>query len=347
MRALPFVFMAGCASAVGPVGVDPGEAGGSDTTPTGSGSGSGSSSVAIIPDVRCAGTPDVGPAGDFRHFESGLISAAGSPKHRGFDLIASADANPQTLEGWISYSVLDKALEDEDVDVYACRQQAWEKLGTARTDAEGHFALALDGGSRLPIAMRDLYLSVVGDRTGAEFLGYVAPAGTKLAITDVDGTLTASENAFLESIVSGAGVDAQDGAAVAYGKLAARHVQPVYLTARGNQNTDATRSWLADQGFPRGPLRLSPSFLTVPGADTIAFKTDALAPLSPFDLFAGIGNRDTDVQAYAAAGIATARTFVKLPEYADELQSDLAAGSAVAIDTYAQLQTSFIDLLPP
>lgn len=325
--------------------MDPGEAG-SGSLPTDNGGGSGSSTVTAIPDVRCAGTPDAGPAGDFHHFESSVISAAGSPQHRGFDLVATADANPQLLEGWISYTMLDKALEDEDIDVFACRQQAWQKVGTARTDGEGHFAVSLADGSRLPIGMRDLYVSVVGDRTGAEFLGYVAPDTTELAIADIDGTLTLAENAFLDSIVSGATVDAQPDASAAFTALTTHHVQPVYLTARGNQYTDRTRAWLADQGFPRGPLRLSPSFLTIPGAETVEYKTAALAPLATFDLFAGIGNRDSDVQAYAAAGIPATRTFVKLPQYADELAADLAAASAIGFDTYKQLQTTFVDPLP-
>ena len=40
------------------------------------------------------------------------------------------------------------------------------------------------------MGLRDLYLSVVGDRTGARFVGLVAPSGTALAVSDVDGTLT-------------------------------------------------------------------------------------------------------------------------------------------------------------
>jgi phosphatidate phosphatase PAH1 len=334
-------FLAGCAAAAGPVGVDPAE--------TGSGTmiaGSGSSEAAVIPDVRCSGAPDAGPAGDFNHFTSSVTAAIANPQHRGFDLVAAATANPQRLEGWISYGLVDKALEDEDVDVFACRQQAWQNVGTARTDDEGHFSLALSDSDRLPIGMRDLYVSVVGDRTGAAFLGYVAPEGTRLAISDIDGTLTAGENDFLESIVTGATVDAQPGAGAAYTELATRHVQVVYLSARGSQYTTATRTWLDGAGLPRGPVRLASSFVTLPGSSTIAFKTDALTAFENLALFAGIGNRDSDVQAYSAAGIAADHIFVKLPEYVDELQADLTAGAAIGFATYGDLQTTFIDPLP-
>src|SRR5439155_24490120 len=136
--------------------------------------------------------------------------------------------------------------------------------GTARTDDEGHFALGLSGDGRLPVGMRDLFVSVVGDRTGVGFLGYVAPAGTPLVVSDVDGTLTSSENAFLETIALGIEPGAQPGAAQAFAAAAAGGKQLVYVTARGNQYTTATRHWLDDHGFPRGPVRLSPSFVTLP-----------------------------------------------------------------------------------
>lgn len=344
----PWLTWFGCATATTPVTIDPGEAGDTGSgSSMGSSAGSGSGSAVAIPDVRCADAPDAGPAGDFHHLESSAISALGSPRHRGFDLVASANANPQVIEGWISYTVLDKALEDEDVDVFACRQQVWKKIGTARTDGEGHFSLALANADRLPIAMRDLYVSVVGDRTGAAFLGYVAPTGTKLAISDIDGTLTSSENAFLDQIVSGGTVGAQSDAGATFTALAGKHVQPIYLSARGNQYTDDTRSWLDGNGFPRGPVRLASSFVTLPGSDTLAFKTGAIGAFVDFTLFAGIGNRDTDVQSYAANNIPGDRIFLKLPEYQSEVQPDLDSGAAVGFATYADLRASFVDMLPP
>src|SRR5258708_14667249 len=141
--------------------------------------------------------------------------------------------------------------------------------------------------------MRDMYVSVVGDRAGAAFLGYVAPDGTPFAISDVDGTLTATENAFLTSIATGASVGMQPDAAGAYTELAQKHIQPVYITARGNQYTQATRDWLDAAGVPRRPLPLAASFLTLPGADTVALKTGAPARLADLSLAVGVGNRDT------------------------------------------------------
>jgi hypothetical protein len=292
----------------------------------------------IVEDVRCAGTP-VAERGAFRHFTSELIAALGDPRHRGFDLVASPQATTQVLEGWISYTLADKALEDEDVDVFACGAGQWQRVGTARTDDEGHFALALSGGDRLPLGMRDLFASVVGDRTGVRFLGYVAPEGSPVIVSDVDGTLTSSENAFLETIVLGSEPDARAGAAQAFTGAAGRGVPVVYVTARGNQYTTATRAWLRDKGFPRGPVRLSPSFITLPGGDTVEFKAQAFEALSAagLALVAGVGNRASDVAAYTSAGLAADRIFIELPEFADEVLPLLDEGAATGFTSYGEL----------
>ena len=314
---------------VGPVATDPAEGGPGHERGT----------LDTVPDVRCAGAPDAGNAGSFHHFKNVLISALGDPRHRGFDLVTSADAASQTLEGWISYTVVDKALEDEDVDLFACRAGRWSRIGTVRTDDEGHFALGLSGASRLPIGMRDVFVSVVGDRSGVGFLGYVAPTGTRLVVSDVDGTLTSSENAFLETIVLGIEPDARPGAAHAFADATARGRQLVYVTARGNQYTTATRDWLGHRGFPRGPVRLAESFVTLPGSDTVDFKTRTITALtaSGLSLSAGVGNRASDVAAYTNSGLDADRIFIELPEFVDEVQPLIDAHQAVGFTSYDDL----------
>jgi hypothetical protein len=332
LLASTFVGIVSCATGEREVGADPDETGSSfDNGPAGSG--------ATVPDVRCAGAPDAGNAGGFHHAKNVVISHLGDPRHRGFDLVASAVAATQRLEGWISYTIIDKALEDEDVDVFACRAGQWRRVGTARTDDEGHFALALSGDSRLPVGMRDLFASVVGDRTGVAFLGYVAPEGTPLVISDVDGTLTSSENAFLETIAFGIDPGVRAGAAHAFAAATAHGKQLVYVTARGNQYTTSTRDWLDHNGFPRGPVRLSPSFVTLPGGDTVDYKIRTISALTAagFGVSAGVGNRASDVTAYTDAGVVADRVFIELPEFASEVQPLLDAHQAIGFASYDDL----------
>lgn len=335
------VVLVSCATTESePVGTDPDEA----VPEVGKADGA----ARAVPDVRCAGAPSAGPAGSFRHFGSKLVAHLGSPRHRGFDLVAAAGDATQRLEGWLSYTIADKALEDEDVELFACRAGAWRRVGTARTDDEGKFSLALASADRLPIGMRDLFASVVGDRTGIGFLAYVAPASAPLIVSDVDGTLTSSENAFLETIVLGREPDARAGAARAFTATTARGYQPVYVTARGNQYTTATRDWLDHRGFPRGPVRLSPSFLTLPGGDTVDYKTQTLAALTAAGLTvaAGIGNRASDVTAYARSGLPASRIFIELPDYAGEVQPLLDAHAATGFTSYDALLADQLAKLP-
>lgn len=279
-------------------------------------------------------TTDAGDdTGTWRHTSSKLIVQLGSPHHRGIDLIASDDAPTQTIGGRVTYGPTDKDLEDEDVDVFANARL----LGRVRTDDEGRFTLNLSGPQRLPIGMHDLAFKVVGDGTTASFNGFVAKRGQPIIVSDMDGTLTASENAYPVALALGGDVNAQPNAAAKLKAAAEAGIAIVYITARGDRFTQDSRDWLAAKGFPRGALRMPSSLITIPGDDTVEAKARALAELLPFALQAGLGNRHSDVTAYTNAGIPANRIFIKLPEFSEEVADDLTAGKAVGIDDYAQL----------
>jgi hypothetical protein len=289
-----------------------------------------------VPDVRCAGSPATGPATGFRSARKKLVTWFARPDHRGHDLVATSNGD-QVLRGKLAYGLTDKSLPHEPVELFACVAGTWQKLGTARTNGDGRFAYALHGADRLPVGLRDLYASVVGDRSGVRFLAYIAPAGSRVLVSDVDGTLTASENAFVKAVVYGAGVRPQPGAAESLQAAAAEGYQIVYLTARGERFTDETRYWLGSNGFPRGPVRLAPGLFVKPGAATIAYKQDVLQGLAAFMLAAGVGNRKSDIAAYTAAGIPAERIFVKLPEYNGELAKALRSGGAIGFGAYMRI----------
>lgn len=287
--------------------------------------------------IACPPTPTVGPRGAWRHsLTSPTVTLLGSPRHRGIDLITSSSAAVQHIRGEISYGVADKALEDEDIQLFACVNAAWRALGTARTDDEGAFDLTLSGGGRLPVGQRPLFASVIGDRSSVSFLGLVAPAGTRIFVSDVDGTLTSSESAYTESLVTGAQVAAHAGAAQAWQGVRQRGDYPVYLTSRGRVFTAGTRRWLADRGFPAGPVRLAPQLLTFPGDSTVDYKARALGDItsSGLTLGVGVGNRKSDIQAYQRAGLPAARILIKRPEYDSETTPLISSGAAQGFADY-------------
>ncbi len=299
----------------------------------------------VLPDVRCTGTPVLPAAISWRHRTSNIISF-GKPNHRGFDLIASASDAKQEIAGAASYGLIDKALVDEQVELYACRAGAWQALGGAVTDKNGLFKLTLSGAQRLPIGMRDMYIAIPGDNSGATFLAVVAADGTAAAVSDVDGTLTSSENAYPLSLISGADVAIHPNAPAAMAKLRTRGYLPVYVTSRGHVFTAGSRAWLANSGMPRGPLRLAPTLITMPGSATAAYKGNVLAQLEShgIEVAVGIGNRASDIDAYTSAGVAASAIWIKGPEYDKEVQPKLAAGLAHGFTNYAELSAAIAAL---
>lgn len=295
-------------------------------------------STPTVEDVQCDDAPVLGAATGFRHTGSSIIASVGDAHHRGVDLIATSADPVQSLRGKLTYGDLDKDLEDEDVELLACVDGAWRALGTARSDSDGRFELSLSGNARLPVGLRDMWLSVSGDRSGGRFLALVAPPDAPVVVSDVDGTLTASENAYPTALAIGGDTPVQPGAPAALMSAAMRGVNVVYITARGDRFTHDTREWFAANGFPRGPVRMPESIVTIPGEDTVEFKTAALAELDGFTLVAGIGNRASDIAAYTNARLSPERILIKLPEFTDEVEPSLAAGDASGFDHYDTLR---------
>lgn len=282
--------------------------------------------------VTDCGTPP-GKDGSFRHTRSRAIARLGDPTHRGVDVVARTTDATQRLGGKLAYGATDKDLEDEDVTIFACTDTGWRTVTTATTDDEGRFAATLAGTKRLAAGTHALYARVNGDGTGAFFYGFVLTPGQRVIISDVDGTLTSSENAIIEQIALGTNIGIQEGSPEALHDSGAL---VIYLTARGDQYTELTRRWLDDQGYPRGALRLAPSLLTLPGDAQLEVKKALLDGLQ-VPITAGIGNRSTDVHAYTHAGLTPGQIFIKLPEFTDELSEQLAAGQARSFEDYALL----------
>ena len=149
---------------------------------------------------------------------------------------------------------------------------------------------------------------------------FAAPDGTELVFSDVDGTLTSSESAYPESLVTGRRVETHEGAPEVLNALRDRGYYVVYMTSRGRVFTQDTREWLAARGFPRGPLRLAPSLVTMPGDATTRYKASTLEDIEADGLspVIGIGNRATDAAAYDRAGIAHDRIFLEATEFTGE-----------------------------
>lgn len=153
---------------------------------------------------------------------------------------------------------------------------------------------------------------------------------TKIAISDVDGTITRSD--VLGHLLPAVGRDwSQVGVAGLYTQIEKNGYQMLYLTARPIGQASQTRAFLHNvtQGsakLPNGPVLMSPNRLVESFTREVIrrkpqeFKIAALREVrclfapdyNPFH--AGFGNRDTDVISYRAVGLIPQRIFVVNPK---------------------------------
>ena len=264
----------------------------------------------------------------FRHeHHSSFIRHMGSARHRGRDRFVRP-GDPQIVLAKFAYGMTDKDLEDEEIDVFVRRACAgeWEKLGVATTtqdenrhppvdgveDRGGQIFYEIPAEKALAPGRHQLRLVVGGDLTSTDVLFEVVSPGTKIFVSDVDGTLTSSENIEMLKVLEGTLPDAHPGAADAFRILVEKGYHPMYLTARPELLVPRTRAFLRAHGFPLGVVHTSPAtFGAGMGASAASFKKTELQALAALGLVPsfGFGNMPSDSDAYAAAGIDPTRRF--------------------------------------
>ncbi len=311
-------------------------------------------SVACPPIPACdAPPPAPGATVAWRHLTTRLTVALGSARHRGRDLFLR-EGEAQWALAKFAYGLNDDDLNDEDVDLYLLRDcTRWEMLGTARTsldsaphaavegvnDTGGRVYFEIPAARRLAVGWHRVRFVVRGDHTVADQWIRVIPAGARVVVSDVDGTLTESENAALLALLTGPPPGANAGGAAMLQALVARGWEVFYLTARPEWLAASTHDWLTLRGFPRGIVHTTLGLTGATGAPAQSFKTAELAALRTRFGRApdyGFGNTDSDVGAYVAGGVAV--------PYYYRYTGDVRGGTRV--DDYTPLAARFSTLAP-
>jgi hypothetical protein len=297
--------------------------------------------------------PPFGATVPWRHLSTRVTVALGAARHRGRDLLLR-EGDPQWALAKFAYGLNDDDLNDEEVDVWLLRDCThWERLGTVTTtrDAAPHAPVegVEDNGGRvyfpIPTARRlglgwhKVLFVVRGDHSTAEQWIRVVPASARVAVTDVDGTLTESENAAFLSLLTGPPPAANPGGPELIRTLVERGYELVYLTARPEWLAPGTHQWLTLRGFPRGIVHTTLGLTGALGTAAERFKTEELRALHsrfgrPVDI--AIGNTDSDVAAYTHAMV-PARYYYRFA-------GDVRGGSRV--DDYHTLAARFRTLAP-
>ena len=194
-----------------------------------------------------------------------------------------------------------------DPDPLAEPMGAWQQIGSTTTDGDGLWDLPSTG--FIAPTGAALYAVLEADGTCAEMRDWLLPAGTKVIVTDIDGTLTTGDIEFDKQIFDGTYVPTMMKAADQMANAwAAKGYQMVYLTARGHGFEIETRTWLDQLGFPPGPV-----ITETGGLAPDLFKTLWLQRMIEsfgWDVFAAYGNAITDVAAYINVGVPLTNTFI-------------------------------------
>jgi len=203
--------------------------------------------------------------------------------------------------------LFEKPLPGEFISLWYYDGSAWQTIGRTQTGADGRFDLPSTGYTAPN--NQTVYAVLEADGTCAEHTDTLLPAGEHVVVSDIDGTLTLSDNELLMQIADDTYVPKTMTAAAAMAQAwVAKGYTMVYLTARQHVYRPETRAWLASQGFPPGPV------ITENGGEAAdAYKTIWLQRMTTdlgWTVEAAYGNATTDITAYNNVGIPKDHTFI-------------------------------------
>ncbi len=228
-------------------------------------------------------------------------------------------------------------LAGEFVSLWFHDGAAWQSAGRVATDANGRYELPEPS---LPAVDTPAYAVLEGDGSCAEHYSYRLAPGTKVIVTDIDGTLTQSDAELLVQVGDPSYTPAMKKAAPELLQAwADKGYRIIYLTARPHILRVETRVWLREQGFPPGPVITSDDT----DNDPHLYKEAWIARLKltfDWNVVAAYGNADTDIFAYEGSGIAKDRTFIIGP------LAGTSGTVAIADDDYTQHIANFVKSQP-
>jgi phosphatidate phosphatase PAH1 len=141
---------------------------------------------------------------------------------------------------------------------------------------------------------------VAGDLTTTDLYLQVVEPGTPIFVTDVDGTLTTSENVEFVKLLQGTLPDAHVDANKALSALAEKGYRPMYMTARPEFLVERTREFVKARGLPFGLVHTTTTLTGALGGNAVEYKTGELKMLADRGLVPSwvFGNKESDAEAY-------------------------------------------------
>ena len=242
------------------------------------------------------------------------------PHHMVNDAIAQIGHNAQ-IEAKFTYGAVAKDMSKEFVELWVdiCHEH-YALLDRQRTDGDGRVTFSVEASLLGEVGTYALLIRVVGDGSIAKSKLRVVSTGQKLAVFDIDGTLTAhdSDMSFdvLYDIYHGVYAPPKRAYAAELTHLLRDKFgyEIVYLSGRPHFLNNLTRKWLVDNDFAPGTLKITQTlFQSIPTQGHVGqFKRDTLMNLKKAGLVIprAYGNVETDAFSYKSVGIAEEKIFL-------------------------------------
>jgi phosphatidate phosphatase PAH1 len=256
---------------------------------------------------------------DWNHLTNKLFSNF-KDYHFAPDVLA-AENQSAVLQARFSYSFLGKSLKDERVEIFLENSNKVQKIAEVNTDEAGIINFNWPSALMPKKGVYKVYLRVLADSTFIVSNLIVLEPGAKIAIFDLDGTLTAGfcEMAFevLDYLACSAEYSARrrEGA-VELTKYWSEKMgaYPVYLTGRHYMISKFSNSWLKKHQFSLG-AHIYPLYthLALRGdSSNGAFKLSQLKYLHSlgFNIVAAYGDELSDLNAFYNAGISDEKIYM-------------------------------------
>ncbi|MBC8072075.1 MAG: hypothetical protein IAG13_27390 [Deltaproteobacteria bacterium] len=198
----------------------------------------------------------------------------------------------------------------EWVSLWSWDGAAWNALARTQTGADGSYDVAMV----TPTFAKEqpIYAVLEGDGSCAPHYNFLLPEQTQVILTDIDGTMTLSDEELFLQIADGSYDPAENMSASAMMNLwADKGYVIVYLTARPHAFRAETRAWLDDHGFPVGPVITANSLVFDESARNYK-RTWVGWMRNDFNwrVTAAYGNATSDIDAYEDAMIPKEITFI-------------------------------------
>ena len=218
------------------------------------------------------------------------------PALRASDLLVEA-GQEAALEASLGTGLRKEGLEGKRIQFFMGQQM----IGEARTDGGGTAALKwkvpekpADYNIRAALNPADQSQDKVAD---ADIFVAARAKDATLVVVDLDRTVV--QSGFFSVLVGMA--KPMPGAAVVLGRLAKDNTV-LYLTHRPDFLAPTSKHWLAENGFPPGPVLTSTMNTLLGGSG--AYKAARLAAIKKAfpNVLLGIGDKTSDVKVYADFG---------------------------------------------